>query len=697
MKEIFGVDSRISSLEEKVSDLQRQVDVLREIIAASASHLEHVRQVEPDDMPTDSVEMSTDSVETQAESFESPIEPLVAPLSPAAEETQHTTSVSHEEKDFGGIEGKLGKRVMNILASVLVFFSLILFGNLVQPYLTPEIKTGLMFIVSIVFATVGLWKMGDGKGKYANLFTAVAGCGVGAIYISSLVSRFVLETFDDTALLCVIAAWIAVVLVLVKLKSGIFTYICYIGILIATALAVFNWQTSLVALIVYVAAISALFAINFTSSYKKVCWLFAQYPVVCYLMLFAYRDNITYICILYALIFIPLIAQILYYDVKDDSSELMLLNVLLYGIAIYLVLNYISISYVQYHYTANIFIAISCIVVCTLLYKYIDTQKTLFYIPFCISVFLMSQLRYSQFFTDYIGYAAFFIVLLALGCILKKIIFRYAGYVFMFLYLIYQPEALSFWPALSVYVIVLLLMIVWCWKKYDVIEKYILTALVFCAILAIYCNRYCDNSIFFIMAGAVSLIINLPWYYHNRISGEEEDASRRLGYITNELLAVIGIGFISFSDTSVKFIEEISDSSTLALILIVMMTLALACFNIKRLYDTYGDTHEKVLSIYTCFKFTFIILCILCRLHSVSYVTSLIGIVLAIAFICIGFYYRLKGFRLYGLILCLICVAKLLLADVTYSSSLMRPVGYLSAGLLCYLISWIYTKLEKRL
>lgn len=686
-----NIEERISILEDRISELQQQVEALQNAVGIEK---------------TVSVEKTTSIEESVAVE-----NPVVADEPMAVEKPVVTPSVDdadieeNEEESVSGIEGKLGKKVMSILASVLVFCSLILFGNLIQPYLTPEIKTALMFVVSIAFAVVGIWKMGDGTNRYSTLFTAFAGCGVGAVYISSLVSRFVLGTFNDITLLCVIAAWIAVVLVLVKIKSGIFTYICYAGILIATGLAVLNWHTNIIGIVVYIAAIGALFALNFSSELKKVWWLTLQYPVVCYAMLYAYKDNITYIYILYALIFIPLVAQILYYKVKAHEEIFTVVNVLLYGGVLLAIKLYLFVYYEESAtvYASDFVFALSGVVILALLYKYIHTESNIvFILPFLVLAYVLSQFSYCEFYTQYIRYAAFFVPILILGCLSMNSVIRYAGYAFLFIYINAYPTALGFYVSMAVYAVALVCMILWVSKNYKAADKYILTALLFFFLWMLSVNGDWDFCYYFVMFGAVSLCINLPWYRRNLLTGEEESTSCKIGYISNELLVFWGI--LSINDPLGCFMplacggpETTQPSFTVSVAILALMTLALACFNIKSLYATYGEEHEKELSIYTSVKLSLFALVVLERLHSASYVISLVGIVLAIAFICVGFYYRLKGFRLYGLVLCLICVAKLLLVDVTYNSSVMRPVGYLAAGILCYFISWIYSKLEKKL
>ena len=56
---------------------------------------------------------------------------------------------------------------------------------------------------------------------------------------------------------------------------------------------------------------------------------------------------------------------------------------------------------------------------------------------------------------------------------------------------------------------------------------------------------------------------------------------------------------------------------------------------------------------------------------------------------------KLKLMRLYGLILSMISIAKLLFFDLSYDSLATRAAGVLVAGLLCLGISFAYGKYEK--
>ena len=723
-KSKFTLEERVKILEQEVAVLQEKIKELTECETVNIDEdVVGQNNAEPQtvDVPVSKTFTPTFVVEEPVEEPASePVMKTVEVETEAENESSETIETPVENADFsrtsnrrfedvisgneGSMESKLGKKIMSILASILIFFSLVLFGKLIQPRLTPEIRTVLMYVVCFALSGVGLWRMSKPESRYKILFTAVAGCGVGGLYLSGLVARFLLETFTDWSLLISDAIWIVAVLALVKYKQGIFTYICYIGIFIATCLACINWYTNIIGLVVYVASVSALFAISYSRSYKDDWWFMLQHPVVCILMSFAYQDNLLYLCILYALIFLPLIAQLRYYEFNKDNFALALMSVCAsFGgmFAITLLMDEKACpegTYEALFVWPNALLALTAAGMAYFMSKHRETEKKVFfYLPFCIALAVVYQLDISTIYSGYVGNAFIFAILLILGVLWKDILLRYAGYFFMLAYVVQQPSELGFWSVATVFMCGWVGMVAWLRNNYVITEKFFLTGL-FLALFADMCTEIpMDSSIFYIIVGAICFAINQPFFYTDRITGKLEESSRLVGYCATETAVALGLWFIHASHSPMKFHNEFTGTETFALIAIVLITLALACLNVKSLYAKYGEEFEKPLSIFVCLKFTMLILCILLRAHALSFVISLAGIVFAIVFIVIGFYKRLKGFRLYGLVLCLVCIAKLLLVDVEYDSSVMRPVGYLAAGLLCYLISWIYTRLENRI
>ena len=78
-----------------------------------------------------------------------------------------------------------------------------------------------------------------------------------------------------------------------------------------------------------------------------------------------------------------------------------------------------------------------------------------------------------------------------------------------------------------------------------------------------------------------------------------------------------------------------------------------------------------------------------------AFICSILCLLLAIISIWFGFNKQIKSFRLYGLYLSIFSVLKLILVDLTYDNSLLRVVGFIGAGILCFVIVWIYNKMSE--
>ena len=73
---------------------------------------------------------------------------------------------------------------------------------------------------------------------------------------------------------------------------------------------------------------------------------------------------------------------------------------------------------------------------------------------------------------------------------------------------------------------------------------------------------------------------------------------------------------------------------------------------------------------------------------------SIITMLTSLACIIVGFKIKSKGLRLYGLVVVMLCIIKLVTIDIIDENSLTRVVAFISGGIICFIISAIYNKLE---
>ena len=95
------------------------------------------------------------------------------------------------------------------------------------------------------------------------------------------------------------------------------------------------------------------------------------------------------------------------------------------------------------------------------------------------------------------------------------------------------------------------------------------------------------------------------------------------------------------------------------------------------------------------FKYTVLMFCILNSYDVINYLISICLLLFAIISIVIGFYKDTKSFRLYGLLLSMISIFKLIMIDIQYDSTIENAVSFFVSGVLCFIISFIYNRIDR--
>lgn len=777
------------------------------------------------------------------------------------------------------LESRIGKKLFPIAGSALVLFAIILFGSLIRPHLTDEIKAGILAVFSLGVSVFGLLKMKK-DGKFQKLYSAVAGCGVASCYVSILVSHFALEVLPEVGLMICLSTWIVAVIMLAKFKSSLFTYICYVGILVSVALTIMRWHDSPLGIVVYLISISGLFAANFSREYKKVLWFFIQFPLVMIAMANAYSKESVSLGILFTATALVLIGQTWYYrktaTVKNSFELPIILSFIslsasgLYRTRFWLVdlFNFNFNDHVH-----NIIFACTTIALSVYLYKifYNSENRFLrynFWVFFIPTAIILPILNYNSFYNDCLGhYLLPSIVLLTLGCILQSTTFRNIGYIYLLFSAIAPPKYMifnidpssEFSISVWVFILVLAAFTYWLRKRYRKCDKIFLLLCIAAAVFLLHMHGWTDSAITYIIAGAVIMallnkriryilfgrpskidlnvllyslsivlvycvtilfnviisikesptILSLPqiivpsvfmiisvmltWgvgYWHkksslriigyvvmpitivlsdkapsiypllacyililcamiwmtirrytikdkcfvsiligvlsillgqkhfilgfetwaflatysiilnfipnfkrNLLTGEFEPKTQKVLILFVEALLLPGVFALIFCHRTLFIGHALEGTKTIVTVLICLLCLMLSLINVKKLYLHFKNS--PFISIYSGFKYTILLLLVLLRFSVVSYGISIVGILLSTIFVVIGFRYLHKSLRLYGLALSMICVLKLLFFDLTFDNAFYRPISFLIAGILLFLISFIYFRLEK--
>jgi uncharacterized membrane protein len=125
----------------------------------------------------------------------------------------HDAPVNKETRSTSSFETVFGKNIIGIVAAGLVFLGLIFLSFLVVPALSDAIKILLMFVLSAALIATGAVL----DRRYANNFTkAVLGTGCGACFIAIQVTHLYFNAINDIVAFALLLVWIAATLLLAR-------------------------------------------------------------------------------------------------------------------------------------------------------------------------------------------------------------------------------------------------------------------------------------------------------------------------------------------------------------------------------------------------------------------------------------------------------------------------------------------------
>ncbi|MBR6360052.1 MAG: DUF2339 domain-containing protein, partial [Lachnospiraceae bacterium] len=694
----------IRNLTKRVYELEQEV---KEIKAAIKSGAEggHAETAEAVKRPAaEPVQPAVEQVQTvAAETVERKIAENVARVAAPAAQTgalvQNSipamqTSVPAPQiqpRTGTDIESKVGKTVMGVLASVLIFVSLVLFAGMFYKYIPDTLKVTLMFALSFAMAVIGLIKMSK-ESKYNILFTSLAGCGVGALYISCMLTHFVFEMINEPTLMIMIFIWLIAALALARFKSEVFVYICDLGLIVASILVAAEYNDNILAAALYFVVLTALYLVKHSGTNKDYFY-FLQLPLMCIVLGLMHKNSdiswlvagLSLFVVYAALTFVSI-----RYPLKNKAFTDHCLRIF-FTAEVYI--STMVLAYVFKEHRQIVFIVFALAGAVLYYFRHYKSERYLFYIWAGADLVLVPSVFMALEIYEFVGLIPVFAVVIVLGTVTDDRWIRYAGYIWAALFLADVPgEAVTrIWYVVAASgVCAVLAVTVLLWRRHWS-DKYAFSflAMIYAGGLTYAYKRYLwaaadvrfeHTYLWFVVCAAISVLMNTKVFRRD----DEPKAGRIIGYVVNALLLVTGIPML---------VSGWKDN-TLATVLLILSVLALALVNTGNLFKT--SVNRDLLGVYTGLKFSFIVFALLARFHAVSYIVSIVCMVVAVAIIVTGFLTGLKSLRIYGLVLTLLCIFKLIVFDIEYDSDIMRPAGFFIAGVLCFGISWIYSRLEKQ-
>ena len=604
-------------------------------------------------------------------------------------------------KKNGSTESWIGKHLMGVLASVLIFIALILFASLIVPYLNDTVKIALMFTVSIGLTGFSYYE--HTKRPKNTFFTALLACGLGCLYLSILVTRIYFKAINDLVMYIMLLAWGGIVLFMGKKESKLFQVIGNLGFIISAFLALkLDDEALILPMLIYLVIMGAAHQYIF---WKNENQRFIQNAInlgIIFFFVVFVCDNFS-VCAPLTIAAVILVAISAGYYLFNLFGNYILKGMgnqfLAFGSAVVLYCSYYLLG--DCFNTADwfdliVFFAIAAIGEIALLTKQNEEVPSISFVNavWVIGWFIVAELVTYVKFNDFFDTGALFIALLPIGIYGAKKENE-----------IFRSQAIIMAGVLSVLELLGDKSIMFC-----------VAALAFAVVLFVYEGIIKNKAIVFKSLYYFYTQVSLIMLFSTIADSSElftEDLTRMFIFIPVGLLnaAMIAIRLDKDSEgisnkslyTALNAINALGILVGLFNIAIiddallngfnVAFTVALACINLRRHFA--GSSTEKL---YAGIKFGIILLVSLISYNASGYVISVATLAFAILCIFIGFNktYGAKELRIYGLVLSMICVVKFIMIDITYENTIGRALSFLISGILCFGISAIYNYFEKQ-
>ena len=610
------------------------------------------------------------------------------------------------------LENIIGKSWMGIFASVLIFVSFILFATLLAPFITDTMKMAAMYLVSAIFTSFGLIKL---KKHHNRLYLAISSCGVGAIYISLLLTNLYFKAIGDIALYLLILIWAVFVCYLSRWQDKVFQIIGQCGITIAlffgVILCVETEDTAkffllsiffvVTAAIFYISSYSREFHKNIIHNIFNIINVFQLLVSFC---LFDMPDlfspdklslgwtsyQMEFVSIVILLFLVMEFVLFLTARLKETNTGFGLVIV---ANALLLMLSIISMTYgSDDDFRGTVFLIIGFFLMTVIEKKFdnrTDSGKVLIQL-FILPLFIFSVYMIS-FFENHIGLSFLMILFVLLGYYKNDTVYKSESLIMAFLYCFsamkYPTEQLCL--GLLFFALLAVLMYI---KK----EQYHITFKLFSYFMGL----------LFLFAGLAYLLNDTNVSY---------DAFRTIIFTAIAVINLIAMKSTFIKDFRTMQIEKTCVTATRILnavfmayslyaimdinsgichYILILLAVCLFMVNTRNLLKQ----HKGLLpGIYIGIKLTVLIITILSSFDAANYIISISTLLFAIISIIAGFKFFFKSFRIYGLTLSLISVAKLILVDISYDNTLGHALSFFVCGVLCFVISMIYHLIDKRM
>lgn len=617
-----------------------------------------------------------------------------------------------QPKKQSDVETTIGKNVMGIFASILIFISLIFLGAVALPMLSEYVKMILMYVISLTFAGIGMFLVH--KNSKNKLYLSIAGCGAGAIYISIIQSYAHFEIFNSIAVYVGILIWAVLVGVLSRFKSQIFLIIGQIGVAISILFGAVAYEPGekgemdFMLLILFFAVAELVFVFTRRErEYEKNVVNIVSMMVSIGLMFITYVDihavetpyGYMALILLPVVTCLPMLLGFVYYIPNNENAAFFGISNSIFSIMLFAMLAERS--------TASTIIACvtAVVLMISLEVKFYGVRnakgkelegKVVFQVILLISL-MMLLLEQCSVSSTYV------LAPITLGFMLYGYLGKNKAYKILSIvgYVVTMLSANTNWITVSicsVLFVVALILIQTAKHDYALWEKLTIYPIFFvveCYFIdsMLVSMELQHNEMVGVLVPLIPIAVHMCMLYIPAIKRHPILKQDEVGYAIE--MGVINIILILWTAVNMILADEMPSrivAVVVGCIPVIMNSIGL----IRHCEGTWA-------SIYVGLKYAFYLLMALIAFDAPLFLMSVEILLLAVFCITCGFYLEKrkgnsqKGVRIVGLILALIGILKLILIDIEYNSLLVRAISFFVSGLLCFGISFLYNRVDKKI
>lgn len=590
-------------------------------------------------------------------------------------------------------EKTIGKFLMGIFGAVLIFISIVLFAAVVFPKLGDGVKQVCMYTVSLAFLAAGLLRLKKDAKSYFN--QAVTGCGFGGFYISLLISAFYFHSINEFVLFGGVFAWAVAICLFSKVKSVIFKVIGWVGIdlsvILGCTLCIEQQDTArlfwligfflITAAVYFLAHAEKQLSKNFLGHIGLFLGMAALFFAIDSVFVegggFLAANGIVAV---FALLILAASGKFEQLKGKDNYE----FACLYIGYAIYLCgVTDALFADAAYAGAAALFVCIALWVVAE--YKlYGKKDASLNLLLGILLVLLFVQLERIPLFDAYLGTSIFVAVFFAAGYFLKKTSYQVYGLIYLGAFVLYLGGM-----NLNDFVHCILGLLLFAgllWFLYYAKEQYQPSSKVAAYILFVlflWRDFYVltdEGNLVAILVSGLNLVAMKSFLVCHPVTKEREKGMYGLTIAFNAIHMLVMSYVIAHADGAVHFLA-------------ILIGIAVFMVNTHNILQKYKQIWA---GIYVGAKSTFLLIIILNSFDAADYMVSIWCLLAAVACIVLGFYGRYKSMRMYGLILAIVSVVKLVMVDVHYDNTLSHAASFFVAGGLVFAINLIYNYIDKK-